>query len=320
MQHRRGPVSRSFRSALRVGAGLIGMQATAACAWQPGLYADAMPPTPTPACDRCVSLLSLNTWRLREPARVPRIVGALDALTRSLVAPDAPVEGARVLPDVIALQELEGEEATEALRAALEPEHSFHTAVCARTLAGTPRSAVGLAVRNGAFSVQRVERMELGALFPDHPRCALAVTLVPRGGDEPFTVVAVHLSSRPGNAPQAERFVEELRGHGLLDGTPIIAAGDFNFSPASAGYRALTRALEDPMRSETRPTHWFGGRIDFTFLGGGVSLDRSLDPALAYRVSAPSDALSYPADCVGRGDRCPVSDHLPVGGVYRITR
>lgn len=283
-----------------------------ACGWSRSLYrAPAAALQPLARAPERFSFVSLNTWRLREPTRVARIVGALGAWERALFSSTS------ALPDVISLQELEGEAALAALRAELAPTHALHVEVCARTPAGEARSAVGLAVRRARFTVQSTRRLELGSLFPDHARCALVATL--EAPDQRLSVVSVHLSSRPANGPQAERFVRELTEAGLLDGRALLVAGDFNFHRRAAGYRALTRVLRDPHRAESRPTHWFGGRIDFTFASDGVELLAALDASVAFSVARPSDALDYPRHCEREDPaQCPVSDHIPVGGVFRI--
>src|SRR5262245_28049366 len=100
-----------------------------------------------------VGVVTFNTWRLREPARVPRLYAALEAfgadLSLATTADEAPA-----LPDVIALQELEAQPAIDALAARLRSTHEFTTCVCARNDDGTTRSVVGLAVRRGRFEVR----------------------------------------------------------------------------------------------------------------------------------------------------------------------
>lgn len=288
--------------------------ALAGCSWSPQLYrSPAVALRPIARAPERFSFVSLNTWRLKEPSRVGRIVRALGAWERALFSN----EGAAALPDVISFQELEGDAALEALRARLSPTHALHVEICARKSDGQTRSAVGLAVRRDRFVVQQTRRIELGSLFPDHPRCALVASL--EAPAQRLSIVSVHLSSRPGNGPQAARLVRELTDAQLLDGRALIVAGDFNFHPRAAGYGVLTRVLRDPLRTESRPTHWFGGRIDFAFASDGVELLAPLDASVAYRVARPSDALDYPRQCEVRDpSACPVSDHIPVGGVFRF--
>jgi endonuclease/exonuclease/phosphatase family metal-dependent hydrolase len=118
----------------------------------------------------------------------------LEALAQ--VGSDLGHEGA--LPDVVAFQNLEADEPLALLRAKLEPSHDLISAVCARTFGGRSRSVLGVAVRRARFALRAHRTLELGALWPDHPRCALALRLrVHATGDE-LDVVNVHLFLPPG--------------------------------------------------------------------------------------------------------------------------
>jgi endonuclease/exonuclease/phosphatase family metal-dependent hydrolase len=288
--------------------------------WRPSEFAAAAPSPPRPAIARAghVGVVTFNTWRLREPARVPRLYAALEAFGADLglaMTGDAP----STLPDVIALQELEAQPAIDALAARLVPTHEFRTCVCAANEDGSNRSVVGLAVRRGRFDVRASQCVELGALWPDHTRCALVETIQLPDAREPLMLTATHLSSRPFSGGQADRLVAELRAHDALSPPDALVVGDFNFTPGSHGYRALTSSsLRDPFDPSRGRTHWFSGRVDHIFCGPGLTLVRTLDRALAYRVVQPGSTRELPSECRRDDHRgCPLSDHLPEGGVFR---
>ena len=288
--------------------------------WRPSEFPAAPGLVPRPAVARGghVGVVTFNTWRLREPARVSRLYAALEALGADMglaTTGDAPL----TLPDVIALQELEAEPAIDALAARLAPSHEFGACVCARNGDGSTHSVVGLAVRRGRFDVRAMQCVELGRLWPDHQRCALVAEVEPADAPEPLAVTVTHLSSRPWSGGQAERLVAELRARGLLSRPTALVVGDFNFAPGSHGYHALvSSSLHDAFSPSRGRTHWFSGRVDHVFCGSGLTLVRPLDRALAYRVVQPGSTLELPAAC-RRDDHggCPLSDHLPEGGVFR---
>jgi len=275
-------------------------------------------PRPALAREGHVGVVTFNTWRLREPVRVPRLYAALEALGADMRLATTGGD-ASALPDLIALQELEAEPAIAALAARFAPTHAFTTCLCAKNSDGSNRSVVGLAVRRERFDVRSSECVELGALWPDHTRCALVAKIQPVDTRVLLAVAVTHLSSRMFSGGQAARLVAELRARDVLSQPDALVIGDFNFTPGSRGYRALTSSsLRDPFDPSRGRTHWFSGRVDHMFCGPGLALVRPLDRALAYRVVQPGSTLELPSAC-RRDDHsgCPLSDHLPEGGVFQ---
>jgi endonuclease/exonuclease/phosphatase family metal-dependent hydrolase len=290
--------------------------------WHQSDFPAAGRSTPRPVIARAghLGVVTFNTWRLREPERVPRLYHALEALGADLALATAGGDTSN-LPDVIGLQELEAQPAIDALAARLTPTHEFTTCVCARNDDGSSRSVVGLGVRRDRFGVRASQCVDLGALWPDHTRCAVVERVQPVDAPDVLMLVVTHLSSRPFSGGQAERLVAELRARDVLSSPDALVVGDFNFTPGSRGYRALTFSpLRDPFDPLRGRTHWFSGRVDHMFCGPGLNLVRSLDRGLAYRVVQPGSSLELPAACRRQDhDGCPLSDHLPEGGVFEYS-
>jgi len=288
--------------------------------WRQSDFAAADRASPRPLIARAghIGVVTFNTWRLREPERVPRLYAALEAFGADMGLAATGGETS-TLPDAIALQELEGQPAIDALTARFAPTHAFTTCVCAKNSDGSNRSVVGLAARRERFDVRSSECVELGAMWPDHTRCALVAKIQPVDAQALLVLAVTHLSSRVLSGGQAERLVAALRARGVLSPPDALVVGDFNFTPGSRGYRALTSSLlRDPFDPSRGRTHWFSGRVDHMFCGPGLALVRPLDRALAYRVVQPGSTLELPAAC-RRDDHsgCPLSDHLPEGGVFQ---
>ncbi|TNE43122.1 MAG: hypothetical protein EP343_34515 [Deltaproteobacteria bacterium] len=262
-----------------------------------------------------LSVLTVNTWKLREIHRVPRLVQALGTLGRDLGVPSH----RHPLPDVVLFQELEDDKAIEALGKALSKTHSFHSCTCAKRKDGGTHSAVAIAVRRARFRREHTRCHDLGSLWPDHQRCAAAVSIVPSKG-APIDIVNVHLSARPGNHPQARTLVQIMKRSGYLKRKRLLVGGDFNFGPGSKGYRVMTEVLRDffPKPHKRGRTHWFGGRLDFFFVSEQLSLVRVLDRRKAYQAIRPASSLFLPRRCKLRDEaNCPLSDHIPEGAVFQ---
>ncbi len=265
--------------------------------------------------DKQISVVTMNTWKLRERHRVPRLIEALGKLGRELGVPPSSAP----LPDVVLFQELEDDNAIEVLRRSLHRTHSFHSCTCAQRKDGGTHSAVAIAVRRSRFRRKHKRCHDLGSLWPDHQRCAAAVSIVPPKG-APIDMVSVHMSARPGNHPQARTLVQILRRGGYLKRKRLLVGGDFNFGPGSKGYRVMTEVLRDffPKPNKRGRTHWFGGRLDFFFVSEQLSLVRVLDRRKAYQVIRPASSLFLPRRCKLRDEaHCPLSDHVPEGAVFQ---
>lgn len=266
---------------------------------------------------RQLSVVTMNTWKLREKHRVSRLVQALGALGQDLGVPS----GSDPLPDVVLFQELEDDKAIEVLRKSLHRTHSFHSCTCAKRKDGGTHSAVAIAVRRSRFHRKHKRCHDLGSLWPDHQRCAASVSIVPPKG-APIDIVNVHLSARPGNHPQARTLVQMMKRSGYLRRKCLLVGGDFNFGPGSKGYRVMTQVLRDffPKPHQRGRTHWFGGRLDFFFVSEQLSLVRVLDRRKAYQVIRPASSLFLPRRCKLRDEaNCPLSDHIPEGAVFQHT-
>lgn len=262
-----------------------------------------------------LSVVSLNVWRLRERHRVARLFKALQTLGR-----DLPVAGqGDPLPDLLLFQELEGAAAIAALGQRLKKTHWFGFCVCARKSSGELRSAVGVAVRRSRFLVKGRQCLRLGRLWPDHRRCAMLVPFQNKQRKERLFAASVHLSPLPRNGSQARRLLQKLRQADVLQEPRLIIGGDFNFQPRSGGYKIVTAVLRDPFLRGRGRTHWFGGRLDHLFVGKKIQLLQPLSRWLAYKTIQPGSSLRLSNTCRQQDSpSCPLSDHLPEGGVLRF--
>ena len=274
-------------------------------------YSGPVPP------ETMFSLISFNTWRLCEPERVPVLVQALMAIGADLdVASEDPI-----LPDIILFQELECLEATDRLRSLLEPTHWFDTNICALKRSGEPRSVVGIAVSRARFEVVEEQMIDLGHLFLDHGRCALSVTVRPHQRQEDLHLICVHHSPHPLKYIQTKQMLAQLENLKLLEAERVIIGGDFNFTTRSRSYRLLTSVLTDPFSADRGKTHWIGGRIDFFFTSTGITLLRPLDRRSAYEAIKPAGLFRSIYPCPEQDlFECPVSDHLPEGGLFTLSK
>jgi endonuclease/exonuclease/phosphatase family metal-dependent hydrolase len=271
------------------------------------------PYTGTVAPKDSFTLVSFNTWRLCDSDRVPAMVQALQAIGNELnVTVDAPI-----LPDILLFQELECPDATDTLRALLEPTHWFDTNICALKLSGEPRSGVGIAISRARFEVVREQMIDLGQLFLDHGRCALSVTIRPLERQEEVQCLSIHHSPHPLKYTQTQQMFEQFQTSGLLAADRVIIGGDFNFTPRSRSYHLLTTILTDPFPTNRGKTHWIGGRIDLIFTNAGLTLLRPLDRKAAYNVIHPAGLFRSIYPCPEQDwTQCPLSDHLPEGGLF----
>jgi hypothetical protein len=154
-------------------------------------------------------------------------------------------------------------------------------------------------------------------VYPDHQRCAYSVTVSPRDGPQLLHVVNVHHTPHPLGLLQTRRLVEELRSVGMMESEHLILGGDFNFTPSSSSYRLLTSFLRDPYPADRGRTHWVTGRIDYLLTSEDVVLIRPLDQLVAYEAVKPAGLVQTVFRCSDQeSSQCPVSDHLPEGGLF----
>jgi endonuclease/exonuclease/phosphatase family metal-dependent hydrolase len=262
------------------------------------------------------SAVTFNTWRLCDLERVLAMVHALRDIGQSLY-PESPVP---ILPDILLFQELECQNSQDLLEEALADTHWFAANVCARKRSGESRSTVGVAINRTKFDIVGTIALDLGRIRPDHGRCALGVTLRSRHTGQTLHVVSVHHSPHPLKYRQTETMMRQFEEHGLFTAGGLILGGDFNFTPHARSYRLITTYLTDPFPQDRGQTHWTGGRLDFLFLNSSLTLLHPLDRKVAYTVLRPAGLFRSIYRC---GDPawkdCPISDHLPEGGLLAFS-
>jgi endonuclease/exonuclease/phosphatase family metal-dependent hydrolase len=270
------------------------------------------PPEPPPLlAPGQLRAITLNAWRMSDPARVPKLVLALEHLGRSLAQSEC------ALPEIFAIQEIESQEAFYALKHAIAATHDLITAECSFRRDGSMKSGVALGVARDAFCIERSQCIELGRIWPDARRCAIRADVRARNGS-PFTIVGTHMAWHPDNTAMSERLLSALP----ID-RPMIVLGDFNTWPARRSYqRLVSGALRDACVGApvTTPIKL---RVDLVLVSYEWRVERALSRRSAFdafgvdsffRWGVVHHALS------GRGhpDRCPVSDHLPEGAVLAL--
>lgn len=258
-----------------------------------------------------VRVVTLNAWRMAAPERVPGYVAAIEGIAQELARAGDP------RPELLAISEIQSMQAIDALEEQLGERATFAACVCSLRGDGSLREAVA-AVARAPIVARSSECIDLGALVPDHPRCAALI----RGELEgrPIEFVSTHLAWHPESAPMARRLADELAARGAL-GEGTIIAGDLNAFPGSIALGTLLeRGLLDARPGAPR-THFAGGRIDYVLLGSGLAVARWIDRRASYEIVRPGAALLLPAACAQEGPpECPVSDHLPEAVVVHWAR
>ena len=254
-------------------------------------------------------VVTLNAWRLATNARVPGYVGAVDAIAAELG------QGGGSHPEMLSIQEIQSREVLAELeqRFAGEGTH-FASCVCSVRADGSVREAV-VGVTAPPVIARSSECIDLGAMFPDHERCAVLI----RGelGGRPVDFVSTHLAWHVENSPMVERLMGELSARGAL-GPGTVIAGDFNAWPGSTAHEAMIAGALRDARPGAGRTHSIGGRIDYVLLGEGLDVVRAIDRRSSYEAVQPTAALALPDACATEGPpACPVSDHLPEAVVVR---
>lgn len=254
-------------------------------------------------------VVTWNAWRLHAPERVPGLVRAIDEAGAALAS------GAPARPELVAIQEIESEEAGAALARELGEDGFFATCTCARQPDGALRSAVGAAVRR-PLEVRAHECIDLARIVPDHPRCALLAHVTDAGGRE-LDFVAVHMAWHFANWPMADRLRRALRAQGAL-GAHTVLAGDLNAWPGTESFERLASPPLRDARPGAPPTFFLGWRLDAVLLGDALEPASALDRRWSYDTFDPAARWTLPRACADGGPpECPISDHLPEGVVLR---
>ncbi|WP_157069307.1 endonuclease/exonuclease/phosphatase family protein [Sandaracinus amylolyticus] len=277
--------------------------------WQP----DSLGPAPVsieasapPLSDDELAVMTINAWRLSQPARVPALVDAIDREGTAL-------GGGR--PALVGIQEIQSRDAIQALSRELEDDGFFAACECSIRTDGSLRSAVAAAVSE-PYVVRGHECVSLERLFPDQRRCALLARVDDPAGRS-IVLVVVHLAWHPSNGAMAAWLRQELVERDAL-GPRTILLGDLNAWPGTEGYdRIVAPPLRDAVPGAPA-THYFGWTIDHVAVGDAFETVRSLDRRASYERIRPAAAIVMPLACdAGGPPGCPVSDHLPEGVVLR---
>jgi endonuclease/exonuclease/phosphatase family metal-dependent hydrolase len=260
--------------------------------------------------------VTFNTWRLCDLERVPAMLHALRDIGQSFY----PESSTSILPDILLFQELECQAALDSLEEGLSDTHWFAANVCARKRSGESRSTVGVAVNRAKFEILGTIALDLGRIFPDHGRCALGVIMQSRQTGHTLQVVSVHHSPHPLKYRQTETLFRLFEDHDLLIADGIVLGGDFNLTTHAKSYRLVTSYLADPLPHDRGQTHWTGGRLDFLFINQHLTLLRPLDRKVAYEVLRPAGLFRSIYRCSDpEWTNCPISDHLPEGGLLAFS-
>ncbi|MGE0785978.1 MAG: endonuclease/exonuclease/phosphatase family protein [Sandaracinaceae bacterium] len=274
------------------------------------------PGPPPPALERDqLRAVTLNAWRLANPARVTKLVDGLERSAELLATGSA----AR-LPEIFAIQEIESREAADALRDAVAPTHDLLSCECAHEKDGTLRSAVAIGIARDRLTLEGESCVELGRIWPDHPRCALRADVRTSDG-EPLTIVAVHMAWHIENDPMARRLVDALPAD-----RPLLVLGDFNTWPGRKAYDTLTRGRLRDACEGAPPTTPIARRVDFVLASDEIAIDGRLDRRRAFDAMGVESFLRWPVlrhtfrgpHSRSDADDCPVTDHLPEGVVLRL--
>jgi endonuclease/exonuclease/phosphatase family metal-dependent hydrolase len=258
------------------------------------------------------SAVTLNTWRLCDTERVPALVDALRVIGHSLY----PASPESVLPDILLFQELECQSSQDRLEEAIAETHWFAANVCARKRSGESRSTVGVAINRHKFDMLGTMALDLGRIRPDHGRCALGVNLRSRQTGHTLQVISVHHSPHPLKYRQTALMIQQFEHHHLFGADGMILGGDFNFTTHAKSYRLITDYLTDPLPKDRGQTHWTGGRLDFMFITPQLTLLQPLDRKVAYESLRPAGLFRSIYRCSDpEWSGCPLTDHLPEGGV-----
>lgn len=266
------------------------------------------PEPPPPLASTELRAVTLNAWRLSDPARVPRLIAALAHSGRSL-ASEAPA-----LPEIFAVQEIESHEALSALREAVASTHRVVACDCSFRRDGSLNSCVAVGLSRQALRIEGSRCIELGRVWPDAERCAIRADVCDASG-APFTIIGAHMAWHVDNAPMSERLVQALPRD-----RPLLVLGDFNTWPGRRSYRRL---VSGPLRDAcvgAPTTTPISLRVDLILLSREWRVTRTLNRRSAFEAFGVESFLRWPVihhALSGRGDPqdCPVSDHLPEGAV-----
>jgi endonuclease/exonuclease/phosphatase family metal-dependent hydrolase len=259
------------------------------------------------------SVVTLNTWRLCDTGRVPALVQALKTIGSTF----SPEVNTPQLPDILLFQELECQTSQDLLQELLDETHWFDAHVCARKRSGVSRSTIGVAVNRAKFEITGTMKLDLGRIFPDHGRCALGALLRSRTTGNTLQVVSVHHSPHPFKYRQTERLMRLFEEYHLFEADGVVLGGDFNFTSHAKSYGLLTQYLQDPFPDDRGQTHWTGIRIDFVFTNADLMLLTPLDRKVAYEALRPAGLFRSIYRCSEpTWAECPLSDHLPEGGIF----
>ena len=221
-----------------------------------------------------------------------------------------------ILPDILLFQELECQSSQNRLEEEIAETHWFAANVCARKRSGESRSTVGVTVNRAKFDVLGTIALDLGRIRPDHGRCALGVRLRDRYTGHTLQVVSVHHSPHPLKYQQTTEMIGQFESHNLFVSDGLILGGDFNFTPHAKSYRLVTSVFSDPLPADRGQTHWTGGRLDFVFITPQLTLLQPLDLKVAYEPLHPAGLFRSIFRCSDpEWNDCPLTDHLPEGGL-----
>ena len=125
-------------------------------------------------------------------------------------------------------------------------------------------------------------------MWPDHPRCGVAVDLVDPGGRR-VTAVGVHLAWHVNNAGMSARLRDAIDTD-----DPLVVLGDFNTWPGTTSFSRLTAA---PLRDAcpgAPATTLIDKRVDLVLVSEQWAVHRALDRRRAYDVVPPTSSLTLP--------------------------
>lgn len=222
MSAKKVPLRRRLPAAIAL-AVLIGVLAYAALApsWERP-PADPNAAAAAPLAEGELRAVTLNAWKLRQPARVPRLLDALRTTAGSLA-----VDEQATLPELVGLQELESADALRAVAGAFEPTHHFASCECAHDGDGQLKSAVAVAASRARFVSSEHRCVDLERVWPDRPRCAVEMTLERADGGT-LKVLSTHLSW------YGDSILSRLRERASV-ADDVVWLGDFHAGEGTAG-------------------------------------------------------------------------------------